>query len=124
MASTLAKDFVAHGKLNPFGTTPEQVEANAAITKSLNEEARDNWDNPLWHRQVAADLASSLDYGFTFENLWTSYFDVQSVGEFDRVTLRERRGLKVFYTARGGWIDETQLRTEIWELPRDTLGFH
>jgi hypothetical protein len=122
--STLAKTFIQHGKLDPFGTSPELVEEHKAVAKKLDEEARDNWDNPAWHRQVAADLASSLDYGFTFENLWSSYFHTEQVGEFDRVILRERRGLKVYYTARGGWIDETQLRTEQWELPRDTIGFH
>jgi hypothetical protein len=124
MASTLAKGFIAHGKLDPFKTSPELVEQHKAVEKALNDEAKTNWDIPAWHKQVAADLASSLDYGFTFENLWTQYFDTQTVGEFDRVSIRERRGLKVFYTARGGWIDETQLRTELWELPRDTLGFH
>jgi hypothetical protein len=32
--------------------------------------------------------------------------------------------MKVFYTSRGGAIDESQIRNEMWELPRDTLGFH
>jgi hypothetical protein len=49
---------------------------------------------------------------------------VETVGEWDRIILRERRGLKVFYTSRGGYIEESQLREEIWQLPRDTMGFH
>lgn len=122
--STLAKTYIQHGKVDPFGRAPERLEESRELAKKLDEQARENWDNPAWHRQVAADLATSLDYGFTFANLWSSYFQTEQVGEFDRVILRERRGLKVYYTARGGWIDETQLRTEQWELPRDTLGFH
>jgi hypothetical protein len=102
----------------------EQAEQNKAIRAKLNEEARENWDNDAWHRQVAADIATSLDYGFAFNNIFSQYIQTQTVGEFDRVILRERRGMRVFYTSRGGYIDESQIRTEQWELPRDTLGFH
>ena len=49
---------------------------------------------------------------------------METVGEFDRVILRERRGMKVFYTSRGGYIEESQLKSEDWQLPRDTIGFH
>lgn len=123
MATTTAKTFMA-SRPDLWGASPEKAAEHEALTKKLNEEARDNWDNPTWHRQVAQDLADTLDYGFTFENLFSTYFKTRTVGEFDRVILKERRGLKVYYTARGGYIDETQLRTEEWELPRDTLGFH
>jgi hypothetical protein len=121
---TLVKSFASHRGHNTFTGSPEQVAELKEIAKALNEQARENWDNPEFHRQVAADLASELDYGFTFENLFSTYFSTETVGEFDRVTLKERRGLKVYYTARGGHVDETHLRTEQWELPRDTLGFH
>ncbi len=125
MTTTTAASLIRHGKkVDPWGRSRDSVAEHAALLEKLNEEARDNWDNSTWHRQVAQDIATELDYGFTFENLFSTYFQVQSVGEFDRVILKERRGLEVFYTARGGYIEETQLRTEEWELPRDTLGFH
>ena len=123
--ATTAKALIRHrGSIDPWGRNREAVEEHAAIADALNEEARENWDNPEWHRQVARDLAETLDYGFTFNNLFGTYLQVETVGEFDRVVLKERRGLKVFYTSRGGYIEESQLRTEQWELPRDTLGFH
>jgi hypothetical protein len=121
---TLVKSFASHRGRDAFSGTPEQVAEYKEIAEALNKEARENWDNPEFHRQVAADLASELDYGFTFENLFSQWFSTETVGEFDRVILKERRGLKVYYVARGGHVDETQLRTEQWELPRDTLGFH
>jgi hypothetical protein len=123
---TLVKSFANHRGRPSFGghQTPEQVEEYKELAKALNEEARENWDNPEFHRQVARDLSSELDYGFTFENMFSTYFSTETVGEFDRVILKERRGLKVYYTARGGHVDESNLRTEQWELPRDTLGFH
>lgn len=125
--TTTAKALIENqGNLDPWGRRANRaaMEAHKELAQKLNAEARENWDNEQWHRQVAADISSSLDYGFTFDNLFASYIDTETVGEFDRVTLRERRGLKVFYTSRGGYIDESQIRTEEWELPRDTMGFH
>lgn len=126
MTTTTTAQLIQHrSAVNPFGGRDgANVAEHAELIQQLNEEALANWDNEAWHRQVAADIATALDYGFTFDNLFSTYFQVETVGEFDRVILRERRGLKVFYTSRGGYIDESQLRTENWELPRDTLGFH
>ncbi len=125
MSTTTAKALItANARLDPWGRDRAAAAEARELAEKLNVEARENWDNEQWHRQVAADLAQSLDFGFQFENLFSTYIRTEAVGEFDRVIIRERRGLKVFYTSRGGYIDESQLRTEHWELPRDTLGFH
>lgn len=125
MATTTASKLIAHrSSVDPFGRRQEHASEHAALREQLNIEARENWDNPQWHRQVAQDIANTLDYGFTFDNLFSTYFQVETVGEFDRVMVKERRGLKVFWTSRGGYIEESQLREEMWQLPRDTLGFH
>jgi hypothetical protein len=109
---------------SPWVANRESVEEYERIKAALNAEARDRWEDDSFHREVAATLQSQLDYQFTFDNLFGTYFQVQRVGEFEKVYLRERRGLRVFYTHRGGYIEESQLKTEDWELPRDTLGFH
>lgn len=106
------------------GANREAVEAYKRLQAEFNATSRDRWDDPEFHRSVAADIQSIVDYGFMYESLFPGYFDVEQVGEFDRPTIRERRGLKVFYTSRGGYIEESQLRDEVWELPRDTMGFH
>jgi hypothetical protein len=124
MSSTTKALIKSQAQLDPWGRNRAAFQEHAEIAEALNQEARDNWTNEAWHRQVAVDLQENLDYGFVNENLFGSYISVQNVGEFDRVTIRERKGLKVFYTSRGGYIDESQLTSEIWELPRDTLGFH
>lgn len=123
---TKVNDLIrARASMDPFGRPDRDTIAEYERLKaSLNEEARANWDDDRWHREVAAVVASRLDYGFQFENLFGSYFQVANVGEFDTVELTERRGLKVFYTSRGGYIEESQLKTERWTLPRDTIGFH
>jgi hypothetical protein len=123
---TAVNDFLAaRGAANLFGRpSSEELEQYQRAKAALNDEARANWHNEAWHREQAAILSERWDYGFVFENLFGSYFQVEQVGEFDIVEIRERRGLQVFWTARGGEIDETQLKTERWGVPRDTIGFH
>lgn len=111
--------------MDPFGrVSREKLAEHAKLKNALDEEAKANWENDAWHREVAAVIASRLDYGFQFTNMFGSYFNVETVGEWDTVEVTERRGLRVFYTSRGGYIDESQLKEERWTLPRDTVGFH
>ena len=115
----------ARADVDPFGRPKAEALAEYERAKAaLNQEALDNWHNETWHREQAQILAQRFDYGFQFDNLFGTYFEVRNVGEFDQITIRERRGLQVFWTARGGYIDETQLQTDRFELPRDTIGFH
>ena len=115
----------ARSAVDPFGRPKaDDLAAYQRAKDALNEEAKANWDNPQWHREQAAILSEKFDYGFEFENLFPTYFEVRNVGEFDLVTITERRGLNVFWTARGGYVDETQLKTERFEVPRDTIAFH
>lgn len=125
MSSTAAKALVeARGKIDPWGRNYEAVQEHAALAERLNQEARDNWHNEQWHRQVAADLQQVFDYGLTFDNSFGQYIQVQNVGEADRIVIKERKGLKVFWTSRGGYIEESQLTEERFTVPRDTVGFH
>lgn len=128
MRRNVISELVATGaKLNRFGPALETDEARQAYERAkaaLNDEAKENFHDEGWQREQAATLASMLDYQFTFNNYFGSYFLVRNAGAYEKVYLRERRGLKVFYTHRGGYIEESQLRTEDWEIPRDTLGFH
>lgn len=115
----------AKSAADPFGRPQRaEIEEYERAKAALNEEAKANWDNDSWHREMAAVLAERFDYGFEFNNLFGTYFEVRQVGEFDQLTITERRGLNVFWTARGGYIEETQLKTERFTLPRDTIGFH
>jgi len=82
-ATTTASKLIAHrGSVDPWGRNRESMNELAALREQLNVEARDNWDNAEWHRQVAAELATSLVYQFTFENLLGQFFQVETVGEF------------------------------------------
>lgn len=124
MPNTMAKQLVRTGRINPFARTPEQTEEYTALVTKATEEAQENWDNPQWHRDMARDVNEALDWGFVNESLFGSYVSYEQLGEYDRKVLKYRRGLKAFSTARGGYVEESQLFTEVWEVPRDSLGFH
>lgn len=123
--STINEMIRARQSVDPFGrASVEELNEYLRVKAALDTEAKENWDNEAWHREQAAVLSERFDYGFQFENLFSTYFLVQTVDETDVVSITERRGLQVFWTARGGYIDETQLKTERWELPRDSVGYH
>ncbi len=123
--TAILSDLLTMGGHNSFRPRDKAAaDQYEAAKKALNDEARENWGSPDWHRQQALILQSQLDYGFTFENLWSTYFATKAVPEFEKVYLKERMGLKVFYTHRGGYIEESQLQSQNFEVPRDTLGFH
>lgn len=125
MTTSVNEMIRARAALDPFGRPrQEELQAYLDAKAALNKEAAENWGNDSWHREVAAIVAERLDYGFAFDNLFGTYFETRTVGEFEKIEIRERRGLKVFWTARGGYIEESQLKTERFELPRDTIGFH
>jgi hypothetical protein len=128
MATNVISELVSAGaRFDRFGPrllTDDARTKYETAKAALNAEAKDKFGSEEWHREQAATMAGMLDYQFTFNNLFGSYFLVRNVGMYEKVFVRERRGLKVFYTSRGGYIEESQLRNEDWELPRDTLGFH
>lgn len=126
MATKTIDDLIASiNGLDRFGRKgPEDVAAYERAKAELNKEAAENWERPEWHREQAAILSERWDYGFQFESLFPTYIEYLNVGATDVVEIRERRGLQVFSTARGGYIEESQLRTERFTLTHDTLGFH
>lgn len=123
MSSTLVKSFAQHAGRNPFSGTPEEQKEYKELAEALNKQARDEWDNPEFHRQVAADLSQTLDWGFSQGAFFQNYFATEMLGEFDRSVVRNRRGMKAFWTARGGAINESYITTDIYEIQRDTIGF-
>lgn len=121
---TLAKTFASRARAPKQELTAEQLAEKAALAKQLNEQAAAADFSPEFLRQVAADVSSVLDYGFENETLFSQYYDFESHGEFDRVRIEEVRGLTVFSTARGGYVEESDITLDEWEVPRDDMGFH
>ena len=106
-----------------FASVAEEQKREAAI-QAKTEEAQKNWTDPAWHRQEAEAIAESLDWGFKNDNVFSQFIQTSFVGKNEQVIVKERRGLKVFYTHRAGEIDESTMSDETFELTKDTLGWH
>lgn len=110
--------------IDSFGRTDTERAEIRARKERLNKAAFDNWDNPVWRAEAARVMTETIYEGFEHENLIGLMSDVENVGFGDRVTISEARGLRAFWTARGGYIEQSTLRKDVAEVPRDTVGFH
>jgi hypothetical protein len=104
-------------------THDERRELRAKIDK-LNAEAKANWDNPAWRRLMAQETTQTILTGFAHENLLQLLTNVETAPFDGRVLVKEVRGLRAFWVARGGYIEASTIRADVMELPRDTIGFH
>jgi hypothetical protein len=107
-----------------FGRSVAEREELRRRTDELTAEAKDNWDDPQWRRLMAQALTEAIYQGFNTENVLDLLSTVERVGETERITIKEARGLRAFWTAKGAWIEESRLTAEVAELPRRTIGYH
>lgn len=110
--------------VDSFGRSQEENKARKEIMERANEEARLRWTDPQYRRDFAADLTESILLGFEYETLLDRWIDTERVDFNGRSYIRETTGLKAFYMARGGYIEASEMTSEISELPRDMIGVH
>lgn len=111
-------------KVDRFGRTLEERKELLAKIEQANKEAFEQWGNPEWHREMAAELTETIYMGFQHENLLSLMAEVENLGWNDRAFVKEVRGLRAFWVARGGYIEASSMNADIMEIPRDTIGFH
>lgn len=110
--------------IDTYGRDAEERRVLREKIDLLNREAAENWDNPSWRREMAQELTTTLLEGFEHENLLNLFATVENVGFNGRITIKETRGLRAFWSARGGYIEASTIRQDVVELPRDMIGFH
>lgn len=110
--------------VDAFGRNQEENAERLAIMEAANEEARERWNDPEYRRDFAADLTESILLGFEYETLVDSWLETERTDFNGRIFVRETTGLKAFYMARGGYIEASELTTEVSEVPRDMIGVH
>lgn len=110
--------------IDMFGRSDEERAASKAVIDAANADARENWDDPAWRKDMAAQLTQAIYYGFEHETLLGMFGSVENAPFDGRVFIRETRGLRAYWVARGGYIEASTLHSEVMELPRDTIGFH
>lgn len=110
--------------VDSFGRTAEERQNDYSLMEQANEEARENWDNPQWRADFAAELTESILLGFDYETLVDRFIETERTDFNGRVFVREGTGLKAFWMARGGHIEQSQLLEEVSEVPRDMIAVH
>ena len=110
--------------IDAFGRSQEDNKARHDLMEAANLEARENWSNPQYRADFAADLTESILLGFTYETLVDKWIETERTDFNGRITVSETRGLKAFFMARGGYIEASELTQEVSELPRDMIGVH
>jgi hypothetical protein len=107
-----------------FGRTATEKAELRQVCDDLSAEARDNWEDPNWRRLMAQALTEAIYVGFQYENILDLMSIVERVPEDGRIFMKETKGLRAFWTAKGGYIEASNLQTEITELVRDMIGYH
>ena len=110
--------------IDSFNVSDEDRAKIRAMKKEANRVASENWDDPAWRREMAAELTEEIYRGFDHENLLSLFAQVENVPFDGRVFVKEVRGLRAFWVSRGGYIEASDMRAEVMEIPRDTIGFH
>lgn len=109
--------------VDKYGRSDEERKALIEKVKLANEQAQANWENPQWRREMAAELTETIYRGFQHENLLSLLATVENLGFADRAFVKEVRGLRAFWVARGGYIEASSMNADVMEIPRDTIGF-
>lgn len=110
--------------VDSFGRTDDQRKELRDKLDAVNREAAANWDNPTWRKEMAQELTETIYWGFEHESLLSQFAQVENAPFDGRVFVKETRGLRAFWVARGGYIESSTIHSEVVEIPRDTIGFH
>lgn len=110
--------------VDPYGRNSDERKALRDKIDKANAEAAANWHDPQWRREMAQEMTETIYEGFEHENLLSLITEVENAPFDGRVFVKEVKGLRAFWVARGGHIEASTLKAQVMELPRDTIGFH
>lgn len=110
--------------IDNLGRDSEERAKIQAEIAMVNADAAENWNDPAWRRTMAQEMSETILEGFEHENLLQIMSQVENAPFDGRVLVKEVRGLRAHWVARGGYIEVSTMRANVMELPRDTIGFH
>jgi hypothetical protein len=116
--------MMANSIVDSYGRTMDERKALKAKIDQVNAEARENWDKESWRHERAAEITETIYLGFEHENLLSLMAEVENVPFDGRSFVKEVRGLRAFWVSRGGHIEQSTMKEEVFEIYRDTIGFH
>lgn len=110
--------------IDPFGRSEDDRKALAARNEEIDRFVVANWHDDNWRRSMAADLTETIYRGFEHENLLSLLSTVKNLGFQDRDHVKEIRGMRAYWVARGGYINASTVNAKVVEITRNTIGFH
>lgn len=110
--------------IDSYGRTDQERSDLRDQVAAVNADAKANWHNQQWRHDMAQEMAETILEGFEHENLLQIMANVENAPFDGRVLVKEVRGLRAHWVARGGYIEASTMRANVMELPRDTIGFH
>ena len=110
--------------VDALGRTADERREINELMEAANQEAQENWEDPKWRQEFAAELTESILLGFEYETVLDRFIEVERTDFNGRIFIREATGLKAFWMARGGYIEASELTSETSEVPRDMIGVH
>src|SRR5260221_7039339 len=99
--------------IDSFGRTGEERKQLREKIERANKLASENWDNPTWRREMAQEMTEVIYRGFEHENILGLFADLENAPFDGRVFVKEVRGLRAFWVARGGYIDSSSIHAEV-----------
>lgn len=94
-----------------------------AIAAAADAEAFEMFRDDDWRLERLQDFTETVYEGFEHENLVGYFSEVETVGENERITIEEVRGLRVSWVSLGGQIDHSDLDDTVWDMVQDYVGF-
>jgi len=104
--------------------TKEERAAYEAKVKALTEEAALNWKHAAWREEMAEVITQQITWGFEQENLIDLLANVDYLSNTGRSYVSEVKGMKAHWIAPGGYIEESTIREDRFEIRRDSVAFH
>ncbi len=104
--------------------TKEERAAYEERVKALTEEAKLNWKYDAYREEVAEVITQQITEGFEQENIVELLADVDFLSPTGRSYVSEAKGMRAFWIAPGGYIEESTVHEDRFEIKRDTLGIH
>jgi hypothetical protein len=94
------------------------------LEKRLNKIAKENFDDPVWRKDIASAITEAIFLGVHHESNLPFIVTVQNAPFNERVLIKETKGGKIAFVSQGGFVESHMLSTNVIEVPRATLAFH
>lgn len=114
---------MAHFTSSIQNTATPEVSDVAERAARLNAKAAENIYDSSWRTPAIQAALDTVWEGFEHENLIPFLAEVYNVSKGERLIFEEIKGLEVFFVSIGGQIDQSEITSEKWEVPRERVGF-